>query len=179
MARTKEEQAQAIKQLCENIRHAVTVDGIHDFIMVPNCGTYTVGGKYLNLPDIVILFDGYISGGFVNEILACLRDSPQLHDLPADTSVVRTLPSKTVALDEVRVKFRRIIGDDLHQHFAFNHILHPNANNWLQVYIPNEQTGKLPGEEGYEFHPEAPDWNFEDNVRRFYSDDEPVRPNQA
>ena len=120
MARTKEEQAQALKQLCEKIRHTVTVDGTHSFIMIPGCGAYTVGGEYLNLPDIVILFDGYTDGGIVNAILTCLRESPELHDMPYGVTIVKPLAGKTEVLDIVRVKFRRVIGDKLCQHLRIS-----------------------------------------------------------
>lgn len=74
------------------------------------------------------------------------------------------------------MKFRRVRGTDLFQHFAFNRNLNPNPDNWLQVYLPNEPSGALPGEEGYVFDQHSPDWDFEDNVTRFYGDGEPVRP---
>ena len=176
MARTKEEQASALKGIYERIKMTVTEKGVHNLIQVPNCGVYTIGGQYLDLPDIVIMFDGSVEGYILNDILDVLRNSPDLHDLAYDTPIIKQLAHGTEDLEEVRVMFRRVRGTDLFQHFAFNRNLNPNPGNWLQVYLPNEPTGALPGEDDYVFDQYSPDWDFEDNVTRFYGDAEPVRP---
>lgn len=176
MTRTKEEQAAALKGIYERIKVTVTEKGIHSLMQVPDRGVYTIGGQYLNLPDIVVLFDGSVDSAILNDILAVIRNSSELHDLVYDTPVIKQLERETEELDVVRVMFRRVRGTDLFQHFAFNRNLNPNSSNWLQVYLPNEPSGALPGEPDYIYDNHSPDWNFEDNTRRFYSDDVPVRP---
>lgn len=103
MARTKEEQAAALKGIYERIKLTVTEKGVHSLIQVPNCGVYTIGGQYLELPDIVIMFDGAVEGDILNDILEVLRTSPELHDLAYDTPIIKQLAHGTEEMEEREV----------------------------------------------------------------------------
>jgi len=147
----------------EQQKHDLENGGRFQIICVNKLGFYTFGLARDNRPDFVIL--SVVADPGLGHIINGVAD--YLEDIEIIENIVIS-GDKFHFHDDFRIKVRRVVGEDLYQHFAFNRDMCPNKE-WLQIQLPDKEM-RLPGEDGFQSDIVNPKDIFEDVLDTFYKD---------